>query len=141
MTQTEPSTHLVKLVDELRAAQETLVKRWLDRIAERMAVHENDVFPTDELLDHVPLLIDGIADYLEDPADEITADVSVVAKAMELGELRHQQQFEAPQILREYEILGGILSSSSRKWWRAWRSRPRRRSCWCAHAASSAPCR
>jgi hypothetical protein len=34
----------------------------------------------------VPLLVVGIADYLQDPADEITADIPVMAKAMELGE-------------------------------------------------------
>ena len=33
----------------------------------------------------------------------------MVAKARELGELRHAQGFEAHQILKEYEILGGIL--------------------------------
>lgn len=97
------------LAAALREAREDLVRRWLDRIAERVTLNPNHVFPTDELLDHVPLLIDGIADYLEDPADEITADASVIAKAMELGELRHQQGFDAHQLLKEYEILGGIL--------------------------------
>jgi signal transduction histidine kinase len=67
------------------------------------------VFPTDELLDHVPLLMVGIADYLEDPAQEISADVPVVAKAIELGELRYNQGFDAHEILKEYEILGGVL--------------------------------
>jgi signal transduction histidine kinase len=93
----------------MRAGREELVERWLGRIAERVTLQPNDIFPTDELLNHVPLLIDGIARYLEDPADEITADTPVVAKAVELGELRHTQGFDAHQILREYEILGGVL--------------------------------
>lgn len=97
------------LARELRDAREALVKQWLERIVDRTAVHEEDIFPTEQLLDHVPLLVDGIATYLENPADEITADIPVVAKAMELGELRHSQGFEAHQILKEYEILGGIL--------------------------------
>src|SRR5512132_411092 len=33
----------------------------------------------------------------------------VVAKAMELGALRHKQGFDAYEILKEYELLGGIL--------------------------------
>jgi signal transduction histidine kinase len=53
--------------------------------------------------------MEGIADYIEDPAREITADVPVVAKAMELGALRHAQGFDSYEILKEYEILGGIL--------------------------------
>ena len=36
-------------------------------------------------LDHVPLLILGIADYIENPQRVILSEVPVVAKAMELG--------------------------------------------------------
>src|SRR5690242_21059596 len=32
-----------------------------------------------------------------------------VAKAMELGELRHSQGFDAYELLKEYELFGGIL--------------------------------
>jgi signal transduction histidine kinase len=93
----------------MRDAREDLTRRWLERIVERLDVEPNRVFPTDELLDHVPLLVDRIADYLENPADEISADGPLIGKAMELGELRWSQGFDAHQILREYEILGGVL--------------------------------
>jgi signal transduction histidine kinase len=99
------------LAERMRASREELTRRWLDRIVARVSIEPNRVFPTDALLDHVPLLMDGIADYLEDPANEITTDVPVVAKAMELGELRHAQGFDAYEIMKEYEILGGILFS------------------------------
>lgn len=97
------------LAARLRNDRRDLVKRWLDRIVDRIALHPNRVFPSEDLLDHVPLLIEGIADYLEDPVDEITTDLPVIAKAIELGELRHTQGFGAHEILREYEILGGVL--------------------------------
>jgi signal transduction histidine kinase len=97
------------LAIRLRTSKRQLTNMWLERIATRVAIEPNRVFPTDELLDHVPLLIDGIADYVEDPAAEISIDTAVVAKAMELGALRHQQGFDAYEILKEYEILGGIL--------------------------------
>jgi signal transduction histidine kinase len=93
----------------MRIARDELVARWLERIAARVTLDRNTIFPSDDLLDHVPLLVDGIADYMEDPSDEISADVPVVAKALELGALRHTQQFDMHQVLREYEILGGIL--------------------------------
>ncbi|HEX2211584.1 MAG TPA: sensor histidine kinase [Longimicrobium sp.] len=93
----------------MRDAREDLARRWLDRIAARVDLDPNRVFPTEELLDHVPLLMDRIADYLEDPADEITADAPVIGKALELGELRHSQGFDAYQILKESELLGGVL--------------------------------
>ena len=97
------------LADRLRLARHELTARWLDRIAHRVSIDVNRVFPTDDLLDHVPLLIDGVADYVKNPAAEIGVDMPVVAKAMELGELRHKQGFDAYEILKEYEFLGGIL--------------------------------
>jgi len=97
------------LAERMRASREDLTRRWLERIAARVEIDPNRVFPTDELLDHVPLLMDRIADYLQDPADEITADAPVTGKAIELGELRWSQGFDAHQILKEYEILGGVL--------------------------------
>ena len=98
-----------ELAARLRLAREELTRRWLERIAARVDLEPNRVFPTDELLDHVPLLVDRIADYLEAPDGEISADAAVLGKAMELGQLRWSQGFDAHQILKEYEILGGVL--------------------------------
>jgi signal transduction histidine kinase len=97
------------LAEHLRVARHDLTRKWLERIASRVSLDPNRVFPTQELLNHVPLLIDGVADYVKDPTAEIATHMPVVAKAMELGELRHQQGFDAYEILKEYEFLGGIL--------------------------------
>lgn len=97
------------LATRMRDAREALVERWLERIAARVALDPMKIFPSDDLIDHIPLLIDGIAAYVENPADEITAEMPVVAKALELGALRHAQGFDLRQVLREYEVLGGIL--------------------------------
>ena len=97
------------LANRLRSAREELTKRWLDRIAARVSIGLDRVFPGEELLDHIPLLIDGIAGYVENPAEEVAADAPVVAKAMELGELRYVQGFDAYQLFKEYELLGGVL--------------------------------
>jgi signal transduction histidine kinase len=99
------------LAQRLRHARLELTAHWLERIVARVATDPNNVFPTNELLDHVPLLIDGIADYLEDSSAEIGSDTPVIGKAIELGALRHAQGFDAYQILKEYELLGGILFS------------------------------
>jgi signal transduction histidine kinase len=99
------------LARRLREEQAPLTQRWLERISDRVAIHPNRIFPTDELLDHVPLLIGGIAGYLENPAQPVNADMPVIAKAMELGALRHSQGFDEYELLKEYEIFGGILFS------------------------------
>jgi signal transduction histidine kinase len=99
------------LADRMRENREDLTRRWLDRISARVSLDPNRIFPTDALLDHVPLLILGISDYIENPEKVIMADIPVVAKAMELGELRFSQGFDEYQLLKEYEIFGGILFS------------------------------
>ncbi|MEO8335853.1 MAG: sensor histidine kinase [bacterium] len=97
------------LASRLRSEKDELTRRWLDRISQRVTLDPNRIFPTDELLDHVPLLIEGIATYLENPALPVSSDTPVIAKAMELGELRYTQGFDEYELLKEYEIFGGIL--------------------------------
>jgi signal transduction histidine kinase len=97
------------LAERMRESRDDLTRRWLDRISARVRLDPNRIFPTDALLDHVPLLIQGIADYIENPGKAILSDIPVVAKAMELGELRFEQGFDEYELLKEYEIFGGIL--------------------------------
>jgi signal transduction histidine kinase len=97
------------LAEALRASRNQLTGRWLERLAARVDLDPNRVFPTDDLLDHMPLLIAGIADDLEDIANPINADSQVVHRAMELGGMRHAQGFDEYEVLKEFEILGGIL--------------------------------
>jgi signal transduction histidine kinase len=108
MTSTDSYAEIVSR----RVAEErlTLAAQWLGRLQELVTVRLNDVFPSDQLLDHIPLLIDEIATYLRAPAaEEIAANTAVIAKARELGLLRHEQQASVHQLLREYEVLGEIL--------------------------------
>ena len=99
------------LAGRLREAKLDLVTRWLERIKARVTLEAVDVFPSETLLNHVPLLIEGIADYLENPETNPGAENPVFPKAMELGALRHEQGFDAYEILKELEILGAIIFS------------------------------
>jgi signal transduction histidine kinase len=98
-----------RLAAQLREQRDALTGRWLLRIADRVSLAPSRIFPTEDLIDHVPLLLLGVADYIEDPARPVLAETPVIAKAMELGALRHTQGFDEHQLLKEYEILGGIL--------------------------------
>src|SRR5437763_9316471 len=99
------------LANALRQNKNEIVDRWLERIIARVAIAPNKVFPTDQLLNHVPILIEGIADFLERPDLQLDTSVPVTAKAMELGELRHSQGFDVYQILKEHELLSNIIHS------------------------------
>src|SRR5262245_18845617 len=94
------------------AERQALAARWLTRLNELLVVPANEVFPSAELLDHIPSLIGDIAAYLSAPADDaIAANTAVITKAQELGKLRHQQKASVHQLLREYELLGEILET------------------------------
>lgn len=97
------------IANRLRESRDVLTAHWLERIAARVAVDRVEIFPSSDLLDHVPVLIDGIAAFVADPASVVSTDAAVVEKARELGALRHAQGFDQYQILKEFEILGGII--------------------------------
>jgi signal transduction histidine kinase len=85
---------------------------WLARLRQLLPVQPNEVFPSNNLLDHIPSLITEIAAYLRAPEEEeIAANPAVIDKARELGILRHEQKASIHQVLREYEILGELLES------------------------------
>ena len=102
------------LARSLRDSRASVTYRWLERIQERVELEHEQVFPSEALLDHVPLLIDAIAEFMEDPSEEGTAADAVLAKAAELGEMRYDQGFSTYQVLKEFEILGGVILSHLR---------------------------
>lgn len=97
------------LAARIREESATLAHRWLGRISELDALERTAVFPSDALLDHVPQLIEAIADFLDNSAGDLDTMDLVIGKALELGELRHEQGVGPNEILKEFEILGGIL--------------------------------
>jgi signal transduction histidine kinase len=104
-----PAPLAAPLAARLRAARVEITARWLERIADRVALERRRIFPTDDLLDHMPLLVCGIADQLENPADVVSADAAVIVHARELGAARYAQGFSEYEVLKEFELLGSIL--------------------------------
>jgi signal transduction histidine kinase len=101
-----------RIAGRMRAASQVLAKRWLERLDDILTVDRDRIFPTKDLLDHVPQLIEEIAAYIDAPeVEELAANSAVVAKARELGLLRYAQQASVHQLLREYSVLGGILET------------------------------
>lgn len=109
MPPTDQSSLAVELSRRMHDACDDLTAEWLVRISERVTLPPDRIFPTEELLDHIPLLVKGIAAYLADPAAHVTNDTPVVSHAMELGALRHSQGFDESEVLKEFQILGEIL--------------------------------
>lgn len=96
----------------MRAEHQALAARWFARLLDLLPVDAREVFPSQSLLDHIPALILEVSDYLKHPeAGAIAANTAILTKAQELGALRHQQQASLHQVLREYQLLNGILAT------------------------------
>lgn len=90
----------------------SLASRWLERLRVHLRVGPNEVFPSDQLLDHIPALIREVAECVRTAeCDAVVANTAIVAKAQELGQLRHTQRASVHQLLAEYRLLGGILGT------------------------------
>src|ERR1044072_8857635 len=97
------------IAERMRAEHRTLAARWFSRLLDLLPVEAREVFPTESLLDHIPALILEIAGYLRAPEDAIVANTTILEKARELGALRHSQRASLHQVLREYQLLSGVL--------------------------------
>lgn len=112
MTRPNFDATIAHLAARLSADHTVLAHAWLERLDELLSVERAEVFPSYQLLDHIPDLLREIATYLLAPYDqEIAANTAVMAKAAELGLLRFDQRASVHQILREYQFLAEILDS------------------------------
>ncbi len=100
------------IATRIAAEHVSISARWLERLRPLLSVDANDIFPTEQLLDHIPALIREVAAYVRAPdAEAIAANTAIITKAQQLGELRHAQQASVHQLLAEYRLLGGILAN------------------------------
>lgn len=112
MTRRHFDATITHFATRLATEHTTLSRVWLERLDALLDVDRRDVFPTHQLLDHIPDLLLEIAAYVRAPADqEIAANTAVMAKATELGLLRFDQRASVHQLLREYQFLGEILEA------------------------------
>ena len=100
------------IAERIRAEHVSISSRWLEPLHQLLPVEITEIFPSEELLDHVPALIKEVAAHVESPdAEAVAANTAIIAKAQELGELRHAQRASLHQLLTEYRLLGSILAA------------------------------
>ena len=98
------------VAERMRAEHRALAGRWFDRLLTLIPVDAREVFPSESLLDHIPALILEISEYVRHPAQEpVAANTAILDKARELGALRYSQRASLHQVLREYQVLHGVL--------------------------------
>src|SRR4029450_11672127 len=101
------------IAERMRVEHRALAARWFQRLLDLLPVDARGVFPSETLLDHIPALILEISEYLRQPEEgAIAANTAILEKARELGALRHAQRASLHQVLREYQVLSGVLVTS-----------------------------
>ncbi len=87
-----------------------IARKWLARLEPVVQEELRDIFPTEEYLDHIPMMVEEIGTIVGSGDSELAMVNSVISrKALQLGSLRHQQKASISQLLREYDILATIL--------------------------------
>ena len=99
------------IAERIRSSHKEIAERWLDRLKSLLPVEATEIFPSDQMLDHIPALIREIADYVGAESDTVAANTAIQSKAHELGELRFAQKASVHQLLREYRFLGAVIAN------------------------------
>ena len=99
------------IADRIAAEHALLAARWFARLRDLLPVGANEVFPSDSLLDHIPsLIVDISALSARRPRTKRLPPIRLSSKRpASSARLRHQQRASLHQVLREYQLLGGIL--------------------------------
>lgn len=110
---TELSTDFGDLIAQrIREHHRDIAERWLHRLEAILPVGTSEIFPSADVLDHIPALIGEIAEHVgAEQRDVLVSNTLVLSKARELGELRFSQKASVHQLLREYQILGAVLGA------------------------------
>jgi signal transduction histidine kinase len=99
------------IADRCDASQELLAARWREELKRIVSVEEDEIFPGDDPLGQLPLLIRELAAFLKAPAgDAIAANAVVTTFAVELGRLRHAQHASVYQVQHEYRALRTVVA-------------------------------
>ncbi|MEK9500856.1 ATP-binding protein [Gaopeijia maritima] len=100
------------LGSRLHERREDLAHRWVRILSDQLPVDGREVFPSDDLLNHIPDILERVAEFVADPEAEVL-EAMVIDDLARLAELRRCQGFGVQELLREYRILAELLQDES----------------------------
>ena len=101
-----PGHELQTLAKLIRRDRDQLLARWRKQVRELASAKHLDV-PT--LNDHLPALLEELADALESKSDETIAEALRDGSPLEHGLQRVQDGFDIVEVVAEYNILRGCV--------------------------------
>ena len=101
----------------IQSNSQALAADWLKRLDLVVNEKVEDIFPTEQYLDHIPSMIEQLGIILDSGDNELTMVNSIISqKSLELGLLRHEQKASISQLLREYDLLARLLAEYQLRW-------------------------
>ncbi len=107
-----PESFDERVAERLCSRSTELTRLWLERLERRLRVRPAHIFPREELLDHMPLVLERLASLLRAPEGGLTQDA--VEHLHTLARHRRRQGYDVQEVLAELEILGDILFDALR---------------------------
>ena len=102
-----PDASLQQVAEFLCARREEITKRWVDAVRTDPAIATSTKLPHEQLVDHLPLVFDDLAETLGGPA---APTKETAEHAHQHGEHRWWQGFQFTELLREMSVLRRIIS-------------------------------
>ncbi len=104
--ETMTTTMISRLAQLIHEQKDTLLKRWRSQVRELPSAAHLDI-PT--LNDHIPALLDELAQALEQPNDRTIAETLKEGTPPEHGIQRFEDGFDITEVVSEYNILRGCV--------------------------------
>ena len=102
-----PDARLKELANFLCDRREEITRRWVDAVRTDPAIARSTKLPHEQLMDHLPLVFDDLAETLGGP---VAPKEETAHHAHQHGEHRWWQGFHFTELLREMSILRRIIS-------------------------------
>jgi signal transduction histidine kinase len=109
----ESSTGFSRFIGEaIRSRKHLLARRWVESLARRLgAEDEKAVLPSDQLLNHIPSILDRVADFVAD-SDAALLEALVIDDLSRLAELRISQGYGLGELIAEHQIFSEIIQDA-----------------------------
>ncbi len=101
----------------LRRDSERITRAWVERLSSQLGIRPRRVLPTDELLNHIPQVLEKAAEFLVIPDTErITSHDMFTEEMRRIARLRRSQGYDVQEIMREFDELAQLLDGAALTW-------------------------
>ena len=110
MTDT-PASPLHKFSDFIRAERIRFTKQWMNAVAKDVDLVEADKLTYQQLVDHLPEILDGLCAAL-DSEDLERVESSIERNAKKHGKVRWRQGYRIEELVRELDLFHQVLADA-----------------------------